>query len=399
MTVGDKYHIAVVNSHPIQYFAPLYRYLNRNSDIDVTALYCSDFSLRGGKDPGFGQNVQWNVDLLSGYRSIFLGARATKRVPGGFFSLICPEVWREVRSGHYDAVCLHGYAYAANVLAFLAAKSCGASVFLRSETHLKLLRSSFRRRLRDGFLRIAYKFVDGFLAIGTENRAYYQSLGVPDEKIFDVPYTVDNDRFVGEAREAMARREMLRAKYGVTDDWPVILYASKFMRRKNPDCLIRAAARLRDDGVPVSILMVGTGEMADELQALVHQLQLDHVVFTGFVNQAELPEIYVISDVFVLPSANEPWGLIVNEAMCAGLPIVASAEIGCVSDLVKDGVNGAHVEAGNVESLANALKRIVSDDALRQQMGNASIKIIEKWSYAQCEAGWRRALECCVGKR
>src|SRR5688572_21488626 len=137
--------LAVVNSHPIQYFAPLYAYLNRDGAIETTALYCSDFSLRGAVDPGFEQAVTWDVDLLSGYRHVFLGKRATSRSPAGFWSLICPEVWKEIRGGEYDAVLLHGYNYAVNLLALVAAKSKGLPVFMRSETHLRLRRTRWRR--------------------------------------------------------------------------------------------------------------------------------------------------------------------------------------------------------------------------------------------------------------
>ena len=135
--------VAVLNSHPIQYFAPLYAHLNRDPELDVTALYCSDISLRGGMDPGFGQAVKWDVDLLDGYRSVFLGEHARQRVPGGFWSLVCPEVWSEVRSGRYDAVWLHGYAYAADLIALVAARTRGLPVFYRSETHLGLTRSGW----------------------------------------------------------------------------------------------------------------------------------------------------------------------------------------------------------------------------------------------------------------
>src|SRR5262245_60227561 len=103
--------IAVLNSHPIQYFAPLYAYLNAAPDLDVTALYLSDFSIRGGKDVEFGQNVKWDLDLLAGYRSVFLGEGAHTREPRGFWSLVAPQVWSELRSGRYDVVWLHGHQY------------------------------------------------------------------------------------------------------------------------------------------------------------------------------------------------------------------------------------------------------------------------------------------------
>lgn len=392
MTASKPFRIAVVNSHPIQYFAPLYAYLNRDPELEITALYCSDFSLRGAVDPGFRQQVKWDVDLLSGYRHVFLGERAKQRSITGFWSLICPEVWREIRSGRYDAVWLHGYAYAAFVLAFLTAKSRGLPVFVRSETHLGLQRSGWRQRLRDGILRLAYRHVAGCLAIGSANRDYYRSLGVPESKIFDVPYTVDNDRFMAAAALTADERRQVRARFGLRDDQPVVLYASKFMPRKHPDDVIEAVARLQQQGVRVSLLLVGTGELESALRERVAELGLQDVVFGGFVNQAELPRVYATSDVFVLPSENEPWGLIVNEVMCAGLPVVVADEVGCVPDLVRDGVNGRHMRAGDVDSLTVALRDLLADANAREAMGRKSVDIIGRWSYAKCHRGVRAAV-------
>jgi glycosyltransferase involved in cell wall biosynthesis len=390
------FRLAVVNSHPIQYFAPLYAYLNRDPALEVTALYCSDFSLRGAIDLGFKQAVTWDVDLLTGYRSVFLGEEAKQRTPGGFWSLICPQVWSEIRSGHYDAVLLHGYSYAVNVLALLAAKTKGLPVLMRSETHLGLHRDGWKRWIRDPILSIAYRFVDGFLAIGTGNRAYYRALGVPANKIFDVPYTVDNDRFIAAAALSAEQRAEIRKKYALPVDRPVVLYASKFMRRKHPDDVIRAMARLRDEGHAATLFMVGTGEMEHELRELTTSLAVGNVVFGGFINQAELPKVYAAADIFVLPSGNEPWGLIVNEVMCAGIPVVVSDEVGCVPDLVKDGVNGYHMKTGNIGSLAMALEKLLADESLRRRMGAASLSIIRGWSYEQCRQGITAALRQCV---
>lgn len=390
------YRLAVVNSHPIQYFAPLYAYLSREPALQVTALYCSDFSLRGAIDPGFNREVTWDVDLLTGYHSVFIGESAKRRTPAGFWSLVCPQIWDGIRSGRYDAIWLHGYNYAAYILALVAAKSKGLPVLMRSETHLGLSRTGWRSRIRDAVLSIAYRFVDGFLAIGSGNRAYYRALGVPDEKIFDVPYTVDNDRFIAAAVLAPAERAEVRRKYGLPLDRPVVLYASKFMRRKHPDDVIRAMAHLHDQAQAATLFMVGTGEMERELRDLANSLGMDNVVFGGFINQAELPKIYAASDIFVLPSENEPWGLIVNEVMCAGIPVVVSGEVGCVADLVKDGVNGYQTKAGDVESLAIALEKLLADDIQRRKMGVASLSIIRDWSYEQCRQGITEALNHCV---
>jgi glycosyltransferase involved in cell wall biosynthesis len=388
-----KFRIAVVHSHPIQYFAPLYAYLNRDERIEITALYCSDFSLRGGMDPGFRRPIRWDVDLLSGYRSLFLGRRAGKRTPRGFWSLIVPEIWAEVRSGRYDAVWLHGYNYAVCVLAFMAAKSMRLPVWMRGDGHNDLSRSRWKRFLRDRVLSFAFRFVDGFLAVGSANREHYRSLGVSASRIFHVPYTVDNERFIAAASITAEDRSRLREQFGLPEELPVILYASKFIRRKHPDSVIRAAAILRDRGRQASFLMIGTGEMEGELQELAQSLKLTNVVFGGFVNQTDLPRVFGASDVFVLPASDEPWGLIVNEVMCAGLPVVVGSRVGCVADLVHDGINGRAVEAGDDESLAVALDELLANPARRRAMGKESLEIIRNWSFEQCRIGILAAID------
>jgi len=388
-----KVRIAVVNSHPIQYFTPLYTYLNLDDRLDITALYCCDIGLRGDVDPSFKQPLKWDVDLLSGYRSVFLGKRASKRNVNGFWSLIVPDIWAELRSGRYDVVWLHGYGYAANLIAFMAAKSKGLPVFMRGETHLGLHRTGLNRRVHHFFLSRFFRLIDAFLAIGTANRRYYRALGVPDSKIFDVPYTVDNERFIASATLAREERDAVRSQFALPLEKPVVLYASKFMRRKRPDVLIRAAALLRDRGYDFSLLMVGSGEMEAELRDMVQKLKLPGIVFTGFINQTELPRIYAASDVFVLPSENEPWGLIVNEVMCAGVPVIVSDEVGCVPDLVQDGVNGYRVSPGSPASLAGALERVLADPVRRADMGRQSLNIIRNWGYEQCRLGVLAAAE------
>lgn len=391
-TPGRRVRIAVLNSHPIQYFAPLYAYLNASPDIEVTALYCSDFSLRGGYDRQFQRPVTWDVDLLAGYRSVFLGPRAKVRMPGGFFSLIVPEVWREVRSGRYDALWLHGHGYAANLIALVAAKTRGIPVLMRCETHLGLARGPIKRRLRSVLLRLLYRACDRFLAIGTANAAFYRAMGVPGDRIFLVPYSVDNARFIDASRLSDAARAAARRALGLREGVPVVLYASKLTTRKHPDDLVRAAALLRRRGLDFDLLMVGSGELEDALRAMVRSHGLDGVVFAGFVNQTEMPRMFGVSDVFVLPSENEPWGLIVNEALCAGLPVVVTEGTGCAPDLVKDGLNGRVVAAGEVEALAAALHPLVADAHLRGRMGEAGRAIIARWGFADCLGGLRRAV-------
>jgi glycosyltransferase involved in cell wall biosynthesis len=385
--------IAVLNSHPIQYFAPLYAYLNTAPDLQVTALYLSDFSIRGGRDVGFGQEVKWNLDLLAGYQSVFLGDAAKTREPAGFWSLIALQVWNELRSGNYDVLWLHGHNYAANLIALMAAKSAGVPVMMRGETHLGLPSGRIKSFLRRPVMGALYRLCDRLLAIGSANAAFYRAMGVSKNKIFLVPYCVDNERFVRSATLDAQQRLDVRKRFGVPVDRPVVLYAAKFIPRKRPGDVLEAVRHLKSNtDRPFTVLMVGSGELEHQLRAFCAEHALDNVVFTGFVNQSELPTLYGASDVFVLPSEHEPWGLAVNEAMCASLPIVVSRELGCVADLVHDGVNGYTPVAGDVAGLADALQRLIADEGLRRQQGQASLARILQWGYPDCLDGIRKAL-------
>jgi glycosyltransferase involved in cell wall biosynthesis len=385
--------IAVVNSHPIQYFAPLYAYLNAQPDLEVSALYLSDISIRGANDAGFGQAVKWDVDLLAGYNFKFLGTGARTRDPQGFWSLVAPQVWSELRSGRYDVLWLHGHNYAANLIALMAAKTAGMSVMMRGETHLGLERRGIKSLLRRPLMGQLYRLCDRLLAIGSANAAFYRAMGVPDKKIFLVPYSVDNDRFTRSAKLTGGERAKIRARNGVPCGQPAVLYAAKFAPRKRPGDVLEAVRRLKmTTNRPFSLVMAGSGELEGELRAFCAERGMSNVVFTGFVNQSSLPALYGACDIFVLPSEQEPWGLAVNEAMCAGLPIVASREVGCVPDLVEDGVNGYTPRAGDTEALTLALHNLIVDEGLRRRQGQESLRRIQQWGYRQCLEGIRAAL-------
>lgn len=384
--------VAFVNSHPIQYFVPLYRRINASDDIEAVPVYMTRHGLRGDVDPGFGQAFTWDIDLLSGTDPVFAKGADTRTLDPGPTRMVVPDIWRIIRTGHFDAVVIHGHNFGANHVATLAAKSRGIPMLTRGETHLGLPMSARKAAIRKAVMSAYYRLFDGFLAIGTLNRQFYRAMGVSDAKIHAFPYTVDNDRMIAAAALTADERRTWRARVGVADDRPAILFLGKFQRRKHADDLIAAARLLKDRGLDFHLILAGAGEMDAELrEQAAHHGDLS-IHFPGFFNQSEVPKLLGACDIFVLPSEAEPWGLIVNEAMCAGLPIVASAEIGSVVDLVRPGVNGATFVATDVAGLAAALEPMLRDPALRAAMGAASRTIIADWNYDRCVDGLRSAL-------
>ena len=383
--------IAVINSHPIQYFAPLYARLNADPEIEITVLYCSDAGLRETYDKEFSNKVKWDIDLLNGYSSEFLGKNFSNRTPGGFFSLICPEIWREISTKPYDIIWLHGYNYFAYILAFFAAKFSGKKIFYRSETHLNLKKSKWRQRVRDGVLRRFFQYIDSFLAIGSLNKAYYETMGVNPSKISLVPYTVDNARFsITRSMSKHNRRTLLRQN-GLDHHLPTILFCSKLAERKNPKLVIDAVQSLKSQDC--NLIIAGNGPLQAELTEYVGALGKTNIRFLGFLNQSELPCLYSAVDIFVLPSENEPWGLIVNEVMAAGLPVILGPEIGCAPDLVRHGENGIILEELTVSCLNLHLSKLLIKPEKLLEMGKKSKKIVSKWSYAECLDGIKESLQ------
>lgn len=385
--------VAFVNTHPIQYFAPLYAYLTSEENFEITALYLSNFSLRDGYDKGFGKDITWDIDLLKGYVALFMGKASSSRRLSGYFSMIAPELWGAIKGGRYDAVVIHGHNLAAHQVALAAALASSTPVFYRSETHLNLRRPAWKVLLRTAIISRWLKAFDGYLAIGSANKQYYESMGIEADQIYSVPYAVDNDRFLINKQMGQDRRTSVRERLGIQDDSPAILFCGKFDKRKHPDDLLMAFKRLQAEGIRANLVLAGSGEMEKELNLLVMQYKLTNVSFPGFINQTELPDVYAACEVFVLPSENEPWGLAVNEAMCAGLSIVVSEEVGCAKDLVSTRVNGGTFPSGDIDALTNELRLLLINEEYRNRCGKNSLQRIQGWSYRQCAAGLRAAVE------
>lgn len=389
------WRVAYLVSHPIQYQAPLLRFLAASGSLDLTVFFLSDFSLEGYRDPGFERIVHWDVPLLEGYRSSVLPA-VGRRDQVSFFSPLSHGLRRHLEEGRFDVLWVHGYNHFAIWLGIRHARRLGMRILMRGESHLMShphwpLKTAIKRLV----LSTLFRRVDGFLAIGSLNREYYRHYGVPPEKIFFMPYAVDNRYFMGKAAEGRLKAAALRVELGLQPDRPVILFASKLQRRKRPMDLLEAYSRLapRPGAEPRPyLLFVGDGEERPVLERRVKELGWSSVRFLGFKNQSELPAYYALCDVFVLPSRFEPWGLAINEVMNAAKPVVVTDEVGCARDLVTDGVTGFVVPVGDVAVLADRIGRLTKDRGQAERMGAAALERVSRWSFEADLSGLLEAI-------
>jgi len=376
--------VAHVVSHPIQYFAPLYRELARRSEIDVTVYFCSAATVGDYYDPGFARTIHWDAPLLEGYRWRICASARDRPLTGRFLRWPSWDVVREIWAGEFDVVWVHGYSDPTMWLVAAAARLRGARLLIREEQTLLHGRPPWKLLLKRVTLSLLFRSAVG-LFIGEQNRRYFKHYGMSDEQLFPARYCVDNEVLLHRARELAPRRPELRRRLGLESE-PVVLFVGKLIEKKQPILLLEAFARIRKHR-QCSLAIVGDGPLRKACEQFVFEQRIPGVAFLGFRKESELPEAYAAADLFVLPSGYETWGLVVNEAMNFSLPPVVTDHVGCASDLVRDGWNGFIVPHRDSRRLAEAIECLVASPALRRTFGARSQKLVAQYSVEACADG------------
>jgi glycosyltransferase involved in cell wall biosynthesis len=355
-------HLAVVASHPIQYHAPLFRELAGR--LDLTVFYAHQATPADQASAGFGIGFDWDVDLFSGYEYVFL--RNLARRPGldHFGGCDTPEIGARLAQGRFDAVLGLGWHLKTYLQAGLAARRLGLPLLARGDSQLATPRPTIKRAIKAVAYPPFLRLFDGALYVGDRSRAYWTHYGYPSERLFFSPHCVDTEWFAARATEAA--RKALRARLDLADETKVTLFAGKLLPFKRPFDLIAAAAQLRALGREMAILVAGAGPLEVEMIAAARAAAVPlHLL--GFCNQTEMPAAYAAADILVLPSdGRETWGLVANEALACGRPVVLSDAVGAAPDLAADDSAGRVFPVGDVSALAYALRRIMADPPPRE---------------------------------
>ena len=390
----NKKRVAILTSHLIPYQTSLFKELAQNSGIEPMIYFCWDFS--AGKesfDPEFGKKIKWDVPMLDGYKYKFL-KNFSLNPSSNFGGQINFGIIKEIINGKFDAILIFGWNSFTNWLVFLTAFLIKIPVLLKGENPLnqELLKQRWKIKIKKIILGILFKFISGFLYIGEENKKFYQYYGVPEKKLFFVPYAVDNERYLKASSELKDKKYELRRELGIKKNDVVILFVGKLIEKKRPMDLLKAFSILKTFNV--HLLYVGDGILRQELEKYAKEYNLKNVYFVGFKNQTELPLYYTMADIFVLPSgAGETWGLVVNEAMCFELPFIVSYIVGCGADLAKSGENGFIFPVGDVNKLVEYLTDIIKSFEKRKEFSKKSFEIIKEYSYENDIRGILKALK------
>lgn len=345
--------LGILASHPIQYQAPLFRELAQQCDLHV--YFAHRQSAQAQADAGFGVAFEWDIDLLTGYPHHFLNNDARHPGTDHFGGCSTPEIAEVIKSGGFDVFLVLGWHLKCFWQAVRACRRARLPVMVRGDSQLGTPRGRLKQLAKVFLYPLLLRQFDGFLYVGQRNREYLLNYGVPANRLFFSPHCVDNDAFSTIA--ATINRAAVRTAIGLEEGTKAVLFVGKLLGRKRPHDLIGALALLRARGTDVCAVFAGDGPLRGSLEQAAVAMGVP-AIFLGFRNQTELPEAYVIADLLALPSeGSETWGLVANEALACGTPIVVSDAAGSVADLVTEGVTGASHLVGDIHDLANAIER------------------------------------------
>ena len=387
-----RLRIAAFASHPIQYQTPLWQEISRRPGVDLTVFYFSRHGLVPAMDPGFGVAFSWDIDLLAGHRNVFLPRRWPTRDPLDYESWgLNRGIVAALRQG-WDAVFISGYAHANNWWIVAVCKLlgipviCYADATLRSEQAKSRSKRVLKRLLLTSFVRMS----TAFLATGGQTRTYFAHYGAAPESIFICPCAVDVSRFRRAVESAgAAGREELRRRWQIPPGAKIAMFCGKLAPWKRPLDLVDAVEAL--DRRDVVAVFVGDGEMREAILARGG----DRVRVAGFVNQKEIPLALSLAHVVVLPSSFEPYGMVVAEAQCLGVPAIVSDACGCYGDgsVVRPDVSGFVVPTADVAALAVRLGELLDDAALHERMSHHARLQGDTQSTAAAADGFLAAVE------
>lgn len=258
-----------------------------------------------------------------------------------------------------------------------------------------------RRPFRESVKRRIISRFSAALVGGTPQRDYMEKLGMPSDLITLGYDAVDNSFFAKKAEVLRGGRWFVGK-----EERSYFLASARFIPKKNLFQLIRAYSLYRElmkpssldgrrstESRPWDLLLLGDGALRSDLSRLISDLGIDdHVQMPGFKQYEELPPYYAHAGAFIHASTTEQWGLVVNEAMASGLPVLVSNRCGCAADLVKEGENGWTFDPTNEEQMANSMRRISADDEGRFTMGSRSREIISGWGPERFASGLSAAV-------
>jgi glycosyltransferase involved in cell wall biosynthesis len=368
--------LAIVVSHPIQHFCPMYRSIVADGRVELLVI----FAVAGAEprlDVDFGVVVKWQPDILEGYAHTFVQATKEQRTK---------IVLSKLNEFKPDVLYLHGYALPFLRASMRWAKRLRIPILMTTDSELLHPRPWYVRVTKSLVLPSLLRDVTLFLTVGDENERYYERYGVSKDRFLRVPFSIDSKAFDQALPNRADIRNRVRARLGIPAEAVVILTVGKLIPRKaQGDLILALASAIKSAANPAVLLIAGEGSERARLGELARPLG-GAVQLLGFVNVEQLPEYYLAADIYAHPSDHDPHPLVISEALYCGLPVVVSDQVGSAgpTDDVQVGRNGWVYRTGEIAELAGILRELIDKPATREQAGAVSRELGLTHSASRC---------------
>ncbi|WP_053971359.1 glycosyltransferase family 4 protein [Mangrovimonas sp. ST2L15] len=372
--------LAIVTTHPIQYYAPWFRLLAEQPNIEVKVFYTWSQTKEGFIDRTFGEKIVWDIPLLDGYEYEFVDN--VSKEPGSHHKngIICPDLIEKISLWNPDTILVFGWYLKSHfeVMRYFKNKR---EIWFRGDSNLLDDLNFVKKLLRKIWLTYVYKFVDKVLYVGENNKNYYLEYGLKENQLIFAPHAIDNRRFESSKNlnydeEAIEWRKEL----GLFEEDLVVLFVGKFEPKKNPELLISAVQEFNLKAEKeIKLVLIGSGPLESQLKHLASEDE--NILFLPFQNQSKMPIVYRLGDILCLPSQGpgETWGLVVNEAMASSRGAIVSDKVGSACDLVENGLTGYVFKSNEGISLIQVLNQLTKTNC--KEMGLRAHEKIDTYSF------------------
>ena len=368
------HRVAILTEIISPYRIPVFNALGKREGIELKVIFLSETDPTQRQWRVYKDEIRFSYEVLPSWR--FRSGRSHLLLNAG---LSAP-----LKKFSPEAIICGGYNYIASWQALMWARRRGVRFILWSESNAQDARG---HRKPVEFLKAYFrKRCDGSVVPGKSAFEYLRLLGCPAGRIFTAPNAVDNDFFATRAEIARCHPAAFREKFGLPRRF--ILFVGRLIPEKGVFDLLDAYAKL-ESGLrsEVGLVFAGDGVSREELAQQAKRISPGTVCFPGFAQREDLAGLYALAETLVLPTHSDPWGLVVNEAMACGLPIIVSSVAGCSADLVEEGWNGYVVPPRASEKLSMAIDSLVRQPELKRQMSARSLERIRNYSPEACADG------------
>jgi glycosyltransferase involved in cell wall biosynthesis len=357
--------LAIVTTHPIQYYAPLFRLLADANNLEVKVFYTWSQTKKMVIDKTFGRSIKWDIPLLDGYNFEFVKNISKRPGSNSWTGIDNPKLIAKIENFEPNAILVYGWNMKSHfkVLRHFKGK---IPVWFRGDSTLLDETPNFKTVLRRLVLKQVYRYVDKAFYVGEANKAYFLKHGLSQDQLVYAPHAVNNAHFFDDnEKQYELKAAQWKTALGIPKAQITVVFAGKFESKKQPGLLIDAvlhANQKRSD--PLTLLMIGNGPLEDQLKTKAEGEA--HVIFLPFQNQSKMPLVYRMASVFCLPSKGpgETWGLAVNEAMASSRPVIVTNKVGCARDMLVEGYNGFSFEHSSVKALEAILESLSLTDLI-----------------------------------